>query len=616
MENARRWPIGADPSEDGTTSFRVWAPKRRHVAVVVEGGPTIELHSQPGGYFAGRGPVTRGTRYRYRLDEDETLYPDPASRFQPEGPHGPSELVDPAAFKWTDADWPGLKPTGQVFYELHIGTFTRQGNWAAAADKLPALTDLGVTAVEVMPVADFPGNFGWGYDGVDLFAPTRLYGRPDDFRAFVDRAHALGLGVILDVVYNHLGPDGNYLAQFADHYFTDRYKTDWGAAINYDGPDAGPVREFFATNAASWIGEYHIDGLRLDATQSIYDSSDRHILADIAVAARRSAGKRSIVIVAENETQETKLVRPVEHGGYGLDMVWNDDYNHATRVALTGRHEAYYADYRGTPQELVSLAKSGYLYQGQWYTWQKKRRGTSTSGVPHSAFVTFLGNHDQVANIAVGLHVQALTSPRKWRAMTAFLLLGPGSPLLFQGQEFASSKPFWFFADHHDQLAPLVREGRAQFLSQFPSAADPAMAEHLPDPGDPQTFERCKLDWSERDKNRLALEMHRDLLRLRRDDVAFREPEVDGAVIGSEAFALRFFAADSGDRLLLVNLGRDLDLRPAPLPLLAPPSDRRWRLLWSSEDPKYGGGGTPEQDPDGGHWVLPGQAAAVLSAEC
>jgi maltooligosyltrehalose trehalohydrolase len=616
MENSRRFPIGAEPSADGTTSFRVWAPKRRRVAVAVENGPTIEMQQQSDGYFAGRGPAAVGTRYRYRLDDDPTPYPDPASRSQPDGPHGPSEIVDPTIYKWSDEAWPGLKATGQVFYELHIGTFTPEGTWATAAAKLPALQELGVTAVEVMPVADFPGKFGWGYDGVNLFAPTRLYGRPDDFRAFIDHAHALGLGVILDVVYNHLGPDGNYLGQFADHYFTDRYKTDWGSAINYDGPDAGPVREFFASNAAYWIAEYHLDGLRLDATQNIYDTSDQHILADITAAARQTAGKRSIVIVAENELQETKLVRPVEKGGYGLDMVWNDDFNHATRVALTGRHEAYYGDYRGTPQELLSLAKYGYLYQGQWYAWQKKRRGTPTVGVPHSAFVTFLGNHDQVANIAVGLHVQALTSPRKWRAMTAFLLLGPGSPLLFQGQEFASSRPFWFFADHHDELAPLVRKGRGEFLSQFPSAADPAMAKHLPDPGDSRTFAKCKLDWSERDKNRAALELHRDLLRLRREDAAFREPTVDGAVIGPEAFALRFFGADSCDRLLLVNLGRDLDLRPAPVPLLAPPSVRRWQLLWSSEDPKYGGGGTPEQDADSGHWVLPGQAAVVLSAEC
>jgi maltooligosyltrehalose trehalohydrolase len=616
MESPRRLPIGAEPSADGTTNFRVWAPKCRRVAVVVENGATIELKSQPGGYFAGSGLATAGARYRYRLDDDPTLYADPVSRFQPDGPHGPSQVVDPAAFKWTDAGWQGLKPAGQVFYELHIGTYTREGTFAAAARELPALRALGITAVEVMPVADFPGKFGWGYDGVNLFAPTRLYGRPDDFRGFVDQAHAIGLGVILDVVYNHLGPDGNYLGQFADQYFTDRYKTDWGSAINYDGPDAGPVREFFTTNAAYWISEFHLDGLRLDATQNIYDSSERHILADVAASARRAAGRRSILTVAENETQETRLLRPVEHGGYGLDMVWNDDYHHSARVALTGRREGYYTDYLGAPQEFVSLAKGGFLFQGQWYTWQRKRRGTPTTGIPHSAFVTFLGNHDQVANIAIGLHVHELTSPRKWRAMTAFLLLGPGSPLLFQGQEFASSKPFWFFADHNPHLAPLVRKGRGEFLSQFPSAADAAMSPHLPDPGDPQTFEQCKLDWRERERNRPVLDLHRDLLRLRREDTAFRDPMVDGAVIGPEAFALRFFGADSDDRLLLLNLGRDLDLRPAPLPLLAPPCARRWHLFWSSEDPKYGGGGTPEQDPDGDHWVVPGQAAVVLSAEC
>jgi maltooligosyltrehalose trehalohydrolase len=267
---------------------------------------------------------------------------------------------------------------------------------------------VGVTVLEVMPVAEFPGRFGWGYDGVDWFAPTRLYGTPDDFRAFVDRAHALGLGVILDVVYNHLGPDGNFLGRFSPDYFTDRYTTDWGAAINYDGDNAGPVRDFVTANAAYWIDEFHLDGLRLDATQNIYDASDRHILADIGAAARRAAGRRSVILVNENEQQKTRLVRPVDQGGYGLDMLWNDDFHHSGMVALTGRREAYYTDYRGTPQEFVSMAKYGYLYQGQWYKWQQKRRGTPAFGLPPAAFVTFVQNHDQVANSARGVRHTAV----------------------------------------------------------------------------------------------------------------------------------------------------------------------------------------------------------------
>jgi maltooligosyltrehalose trehalohydrolase len=613
----RRLPIGAELLPDGTVHFRVWAPRRRRVAVALDGGPTVELQPQPGGYFAGNATAAAGARYRYRLDNDATPFPDPASRFQPDGPHGPSEVIDPTAFQWTDADWPGVQRDGQVFYELHLGTFTPEGTWAAAARELPRLKEVGVTIVEVMPVADFPGEFGWGYDGVDLFAPAHRYGRPDDMRNFVDQAHALGLGVILDVVYNHLGPDGNYLGQFSPTYFTDRYKTDWGSAINYDGPDAGPVREFFTANAAYWIGEYHLDGLRLDATQTIYDASPRNILADIGLAARGAAGKRSIVLVAENETQETKLVRPLEQGGYGLDMLWNDDFHHAARVALTGRAEAYYRDYQGSPQEFVSSAKYGYLYQGQWYKWQKKRRGSPTFGLPASAFVTFLENHDQISNSARGLRTHMLTSPGKHRAMTALLLLGPGTPLLFQGQEFGTSSPFLYFAHHKPDLSKLVRKGRAEYLKQFPRAADPAMVAELPDPGDRRTFERSRPDPAEREKNRHVMDLHRDLLRLRREEPAFRDPRVDGAVLGPEAFVLRFFGAERGgpdDRLLVVNLGRDLHLHAAPEPLLAPPEGRRWETHWSSEDPRYGGSGTPPLDTADDNWHLPGQAAVVLTS--
>jgi maltooligosyltrehalose trehalohydrolase len=615
---ARRRSVGAELLGDGAVHFRVWAPIRRRVAVVVEGGPTVDLEPQTDGYFAGFAPASAGTRYRYRLDDDPALYPDPASRFQPDGPHGPSEVVDPTAFDWTDADWGGIGVRGQVIYEMHVGTFTPEGTWAAAVRQLSALKDVGVTVIEVMPVADFPGRFGWGYDGVNLFAPTRLYGRPDDFRTFVDRAHALGLGVILDVVYNHLGPDGNYLKQFADGYFSKGHTTEWGEAINYDGELSGPVREFFTANAAYWIDEFHLDGLRLDATQSIFDDSQRHVLVDVGDACRRAAGKRSVILVNENEPQHVKLIRPVAEGGYGLDMMWNDDFHHAAMVALTGRNEAYYTDYLGSPQEFISAAKYGYLYQGQWYRWQKKRRGSPTFGIPPAAFVTFIQNHDQVANSGRGLRAHALTSPGRYRAITALLLLAPGTPMLFQGQEFAASTPFYFFADHNPELAKLVCKGRAEFLAQFPSVAEPDMLACLPAPADPATFERCKLDPVERERNSLVVDLHRDLLTLRREEPAFRAQRpggVDGAVLGPEAFVLRFFGDEPGgpdDRLLVVNLGRDLHLNPAPEPLLSPPEGRRWQTQWSSEDPKYGAGGTPPVDTADDNWHVPGQAAVVL----
>lgn len=616
----RRLPVGAEVPPGGGVHFRVWAPAAQRVEVVLGGaadGRAIALAPEPGGYFAGMareaGP---GTLYRYRLDGGDA-FPDPASRFQPEGPHGPSQVVDPDAFHWTDDAWRGAPLAGQIIYELHVGTFTPQGSWAAAEAELPALAELGVTVLEVMPVAEFPGRFGWGYDGVDLFAPTRLYGTPDDFRRFVDRAHALGLAVILDVVYNHLGPDGNYLKRFAPAYFTDRYENEWGEAINFDSPDAAPVREFFVANARYWIDEFHLDGLRLDATQQIFDRSDAHILREIGRAVRQAARGRATLLVAENEPQQARLVRPVARGGYGLDALWNDDFHHSAVVALTGRSEAYYSDHRGTPQELLSAVKWGFLFQGQRYAWQAQRRGTPALDLEPAAFVNFLQNHDQVANSGRGERIHRLTSPGRLRAMTALLLLAPSTPMLFMGQEFAASAPFLYFADHRPELAEQVARGRREFLRQFRSLATPAMQAQLPDPADPATFERCKLDPAERERHAEVYALHRDLLRLRRTDPVFRSPRrrgVDGAVLGAEAFVLRFFGGPAGDRLLLVNLGRELPLTPAPEPLLAPPEGRHWVLLWSSEDPRYGGTGTPEPESEDEGWRLPGHAALVLAA--
>jgi maltooligosyltrehalose trehalohydrolase len=400
------------------------------VDVVLEQGPgepdVVALEADDDGHFAGLAAgAAAGTLYRYRLNGALRALPDPASRFQPDGPHGPSRVVDPDVFAWSDAGWPGLTLPGQVFYELHVGTFTREGTWESAARALPPLAALGVTVVEVMPVAEFPGRFGWGYDGVCPFAPTRLYGEPDDVRRFVDRAHGLGLGVLLDVVYNHLGPDGCYLRELSPGWFSRRHRSEWGDGLNFDGPDAGPVRAFVVANAGYWIDEFHFDGLRLDATQSIHDASPEHVVAALTRRARRAAGARSIVVVAENEPQDVRLLRPPATGGHGVDALWNDDFHHAARVAVTGRREAYYGDYRGTARELVAAARHGFLYQGQRSTWQRKARGTSTRGVPPARLVSYLQNHDQVANSADGRRLHALTSPGRWRAITALLLLGP-----------------------------------------------------------------------------------------------------------------------------------------------------------------------------------------------
>jgi maltooligosyltrehalose trehalohydrolase len=614
----RRLPVGAEPVAGGT-HFRVWAPRRQRVEVVLEGdqgdGRAVALDPEGQGYFSGLLPgVGAGSLYRYRLDGDGP-YPDPASRYQPDGPHGSSQVIDPDAVRWSDGDWKGVGRDGQVLYEMHIGTFTREGTYEAAARELPALAELGVTVLEVMPVAAFPGRFGWGYDGAALFAPTQLYGTPDDFRRFIDRAHALGLGVILDVVYNHFGPDGCYLREFSQHYFTDRYKNEWGDPLNFDGEQSGPVREYFVSNADHWIREYHLDGLRLDATQQIFDSSPEHILAAISRRVRQAAGGRKTLLDGENERQEVRLIEPLEKGGYGLDALWNDDFHHSALVALTSHNDAYYSDHQGTPQEFISAAKWGYLYQGQWYSWQRKRRGTSVLRCPPAAFINFTQNHDQVANSATGQRCHELTTPARHRAMTALLLLMPGTPMLFQGQEMSASSPFLFFADHKPELAKLVRQGRAEFLSQFRPVALPEVQAALADPGDPQTFERCKLDHAERQRHAPSYQMHRDLLALRRQDPAFRAQRprgVDGAVLGPDAFVLRYFQdEDEQDRLLVVNLGRDLHLDPAPEPLLAPPNGRLWTMRWSSEDVRYGGGGTPPLETEEG-WRIPGEMAVVL----
>jgi len=620
----RRLPVGAELLEGGV-HFRLWAPRRRQVEVVFEGDGApdpLRLDAEPNGYFSGCAPgAGAGTLYRFRLDGSETLYPDPASRFQPDGPHGPSQVIDPESFHWTDDRWPGTGPENQVLYELHIGTFTPEGTWAAAQRELPYLKDLGVTCVEVMPVAEFAGRWGWGYDGVDLFAPYHHYGTPDDFRRFVNRAHELGLGVILDVVYNHLGPDGNYLKEFAEQYFTTKHKNEWGESINFDDAGSHGVREFYVSNARYWVREFHLDGYRFDATQAILDDSPEHILAAIASSARQAAAGRKIYLVNENEPQHTRIVRPPARGGYGMDALWNDDFHHSAMVVLTGRNEAYYTDHRGRPQEFVSSAKWGYLYQGQYYTWQRVRRGTPTFDLPPSAFVNFIENHDQIANFALGQRTHQMASPAQYRAMVALLLLMPQTPMLFQGQEYADSNPFQYFADHNRELAKLVSKGRAEFMAQFPSVATPEMRACLPDPADPQTFQRCKLDLIERTHpgHAQVLQMYKDLLRLRREDPVFRAHwpgGLDGAVLGDHVFALRYFGhavgRDGDDRLLILNTDSDLHLTVAPEPLLAPPPGKRWELAWSSEFPRYGGtGALPLESPDES-WRIPGRTASVL----
>jgi maltooligosyltrehalose trehalohydrolase len=618
----RRYPIGAELIGPNQTHFRIWAPKVRRVDVVLEDSAAKTsrrefhaLEAEEGGYFSGAAGAGGGARYRFRVNGGEAFYPDPASRFQPDGPHGSSCIVDHAAFPWTDSEWSGLTLKGQVFYEMHVGTFTREGTWHAAAQQLKELARIGITVIEMMPVADFPGKFGWGYDGVNLFAPAHLYGTPDDLRAFIDRAHSLGLGVVLDVVYNHFGPDGNYLGIFSDDYLVREKENEWGSAINFDGPNSEPVREFFITNGRYWIEEFHFDGFRFDALHAIRDQSKEYIIGAVGRAAREAAGRRSIVLIAENDLQEAKMLRPRDKGGDDLEGMWNDDFHHSAVVALTSRKQAYFGDYRGAPQEFISAAKHGFLYQGQAFSWQKALRGTPALDIASEAFVCFIENHDQIANIGTGERLRFQTSAARYRAMTALLLLGPWTPLLFQGEEFGASTPFLFFADIGDaSVRDAIRRGRAQWLAPFLSVTQQEALTTLSSPDDPQVFDRCKLDFSEREKNHELYDLHIDLLKLRRNDWRFNQQAsggIDGAVLGPASFVLRYFSTENDDRLLLVNFGDRQILHPASEPLLAPPSGHTWEPLWSSDSIRYGGAGsTPFATPE--EWFIPSEAAVTL----
>ncbi|MBZ5729340.1 MAG: malto-oligosyltrehalose trehalohydrolase [Acidobacteriia bacterium] len=581
------------------TTFSVWAPAAGHLEVEIAGQRypmsrenADAANGQSSGWWSADVPdVAGGIDYGFRLDDGDLL-PDPRSPRQPFGIKGPSRTYDHAAFPWADQRWRGGALHGSVIYELHVGTFTRAGTWAAASAELPFLAELGVTTIELMPVAEFAGGRNWGYDGVNLFAPAHVYGTPDDLRRFVDRAHQLGLAVILDVVYNHLGPSGNTLGSFAPAYFRQDRANDWGEAINFASP---PVREFYLENAASWISEFHLDGLRLDATHAIHDGSEEHILAAIARRARAAAPERRVWLVAENESQDTELLRR-----FGLDAMWNDDFHHAARVTATGVIDGYLHGYRGTAHELVAAIRHGFLYQGQIYAWQRNPRGTSTRGLQRAQFVHFLENHDQAANFGFGERLVELTDPARFRALTALLLLSPSVPMLFQGQETGSRRPWQFFCDHEGDLAPAVRRGRAAFMSQFErlatAEAQAWLAEHA-DPGALASFTACILDPAERDFARPVVALHRDLLRLRRDDPAFTmaAPDaLDAAALDAGAFVVRYRGETHlADRLLLVNLGSTFHGAGVAEPLIAPPAGTGWRLAWSSEDPRYGGHGTP-----------------------
>ncbi len=520
-----RWrpQLGAWPDGDATR-FRVWTPTAKRVDVVVlhrEGRSAIyPLESAADGTFtAAVAEVRPGDRYRLRVD-GQGPFPDPVSRFQPHGPHRSSEVIDPGRFSWTDSAWRGVAPEKLVIYELHVGTFSDQGTYAGVLERLPWLVDLGVTAIELMPLAECPGRRNWGYDGVGLFAPSHHYGRPDELRRLVDRAHAVGLGVFLDVVYNHLGPDGNYLAQFSPHYFTQRHRSDWGAGLNFDGELSGPVRQFFIENALYWIHEYHIDGLRLDATPAIIDNGSPHFLEELSARVKESTPNRQVHLIAEDHRNLKHLLLDQDEGGWGLSGVWADDFHHQVRRRLAGDDEAYFRDFNGSIRELAETMRRGWYACGQPSIHWGEVRGTDPAGLPLTRFIHFLQNHDQIGNRAFGERLNHQVDAATYRAATALLLTGPATPLLFMGQEWGASSPFRFFTDHHPELGLKVKRGRQREFKEFSAFSDPRQRRRIPDPQASETFLISRLNWDDLDRPE-----HTELLRLYRRLLTLRQRE-------------------------------------------------------------------------------------------
>jgi maltooligosyltrehalose trehalohydrolase len=508
--------------------------------------------------------VPAGTDYGFSLDGGPVL-PDPRSPWQPEGTDGPSRTVDHDAFAWSDGSWRGLHLPSAVLYELHVGTFSTLGTFEGAIAHLDHLVELGVDAVELLPVAEASGERGWGYDGVDLFAPHHAYGGPDGLKTLVDACHARGLGVLLDVVYNHLGPAGNYLGQYGP-YFTDRHVTNWGDAVNVDGPDSGEVRSFIVDNVLAWLRDYHVDGLRLDAVHAIADRSAVHILEEISVAVGALAAHvgRPLWVVAESDLNDPRFVTPRLAGGYGLDAAWADEFHHAIHAAVTGETTGYYEDF-GSLAEVATALRRAWVYAGEYSRHRRRVHGRPPTGLDASAFVVCIQNHDQVGNRAAGERLCHLTSPGRARIAAALLLCAPFVPLLFQGEEWAASSPFQYFTDHRDpDLGGAVTEGRTHEFSSFGWAP-----ETVPDPQDPATFARSKLDWSEVGAGEHAsmLEWYRALIALRR-----RFPDITNPDLGATEVAL-----SAGFEVLVMRRGAvtvTVNLGPARVPLALASDDR------------------------------------------
>jgi maltooligosyltrehalose trehalohydrolase len=575
---------GAVPLADGSIRFSVWAPNATRVDVALTSRGklrTVPLVRAADGVHSGTVPdVPVGTDYAYRLDGGPDR-PDPVSRWRPSGVHGPTRVVDPASFRWTDAGWRGLEAADLVIYELHVGTFTLAGTFDGVIERLPSLRDLGVTAIEIMPVSEFPGGRNWGYDGVSPYAVQSTYGGPDGLKRLVDAAHQAGLAVLLDVVYNHLGPEGNYLREFGP-YFSDRYRTAWGEGLNLDGPDSDEVRRYVVDNAVYWVTEYHLDGLRLDAVDRVVDLGPVHIAEELGAAVHaqgEALGSRKLVI-AEIDANDPRWVRPRGVGGYGLDAHWSDDFHHAVHVALTGERTGYYADFveRGAVAKVLA---ERYVNDGRYSPHRRRRHGRPAVDLPADRFVVAIQNHDQTGNRARGERLATLVSPQALRLAAALLLLSPYVPLLFMGEEHGETNPFLYFVSHGDpELVGAVRKGRQEEFASFGWAGE------VPDPQAEETFEASRPDWRRAgvDKGKKMLTLYRDLLRLRRTEPALRP--------AAAAVAVR---SDEGAGWVGVRYEKERTVLEAVFNL-SPESGTvslggagSWRLVLSTDAPEYGG---------------------------
>lgn len=584
---------GASVSPDGSVRFRIWAPAETEVRLSLVGRPEgLTMNRLEGGWHELETDLASpGSLYWFALGRGLEV-PDPASRFQPQDVAGPSEVIDTSRYVWHHADWKGRPWHEAVIYEMHIGSFTPEGTFLAAIEKLPHLVELGVTAVEIMPIADFPGTRNWGYDGVFWYAPESTYGRPEHLQALVDAAHGHGLMVFLDVVYNHFGPEGNYLGTYAPSFFTERHRTPWGAAIDYEGPESAAVREFAIGNALYWVGDFRFDGLRLDAVHSIVDDSPRHFLDELAERVRGAFPERQVHLILENEENEARrLTRDAERRPRHYTAQWNDDVHHVLHTAATGEGSGYYGDYLQDDRKLGRALAEGFAFQGDHMRFRESARGEPSAHLPPDAFIAFIQNHDQVGNRAFGERLVEIAPEPAVRAVAATYLLLPQVPMLFMGEEWGAEQPFPFFCDFHGDLANAVREGRREEFSRFPEFQDPARRSLIPDPQSPETFASAKLEWDALSKphHRAWLEWYRDVLLIRRREIVPRIPRISGnaaryEVLGPGAVCVRWRVGEDEELRLLANLCH----RPLPEVKL-----QEGRVIWLEGEPDTSGAAPP-----------------------